>query len=270
MADGTAAAIDIHAEDAGVEAFVDDLVVVTAGVIAIGPVEEAVFGVEEHAAAVVPDGLVGEVDENGNGGGGGDAVRIKGVAFETVVVGVGEIGDGAGGGAAGNGAGFHPGVIHEHLVVGGVAGMEGDAEQAGVIPALALVAEVEDEFFFGHAGVVAKGPDAAFAFPDAEFIGAGDGGEADAVREEEIGEGVDGGPVAGDGGGDFGQGTIQEGGDGRSHGQSVGPGVEGEGEHTGQTEEQPGQVSEAEGAAIYLHKCRPNVLPVSRAVKLIS
>ena len=102
------------------------------------------------------------------------------------------------------------------------ARMKRDAEQAGIVPALALVAEVEHEFFFRRAGRILKRPDAAFAFPDAQFIRAGNGREADGVGEQQIGEGHDRRPVAGNGRRHFGHHAIEKGPDGRAVGEAIG------------------------------------------------
>ena len=111
VADGAAAAFRVHPEDPRVEAFGEDLVIVADGVVAIRPIKEAVGGMKEQAAAVMPDGLVGQVHENRRRARQSDSVRIQGVAFEPVVIGVGQVGYRTGGGRAGNRARLDPGVI---------------------------------------------------------------------------------------------------------------------------------------------------------------
>ena len=64
-------------------------------------------------------------------------------------------------------------------MVGGKTGLKCHAEQAGIVPSLALIVDIQDKFFLGDAGGVFKGPDAAFAFPDAKQVCAGHGGKAD-------------------------------------------------------------------------------------------
>ena len=167
MTDGAPATIDINPENAGVQAFGDDLVVIAHRIIAVGPVQETIDGMEEHATTMMPDGLVGEVDEDLCGSGHGQSGIVQRVALEAVVVGVRQIGHGPRGGRAGDGAGFDPGVINEQEMIGGKAGRKRDPEQAGIIPTLALVSEVEHEFFFGRARGVLKRPDAALALPHA-------------------------------------------------------------------------------------------------------
>ena len=90
VADVSAATIHINPKHAGIKAFVDDLVVVADGIIAVGPVKKSVLRMKKHAAAVMPDGLVGEVHENFHRAGNGHAISVERVAFEPVVIGVGQ------------------------------------------------------------------------------------------------------------------------------------------------------------------------------------
>ena len=88
------ATIHINAEDAGVKTLVDDLVVVANGIIAIRPIQKTIRRMKEHPAAVMPDGLIREIHENFYGVRNGDTIRIKRVAFQTVVIRVRQIGHG--------------------------------------------------------------------------------------------------------------------------------------------------------------------------------
>jgi hypothetical protein len=98
--------------------------------------------------------------------------------------------------------------------------MKRHAEQPGIIPALALVANVEDEFFIARTGRIWERPDPAFAFPNAQLIRAGNGAEADAVGEEQIRERIDRRPVAGNAGRNFRQHVIKKGADARAIGEA--------------------------------------------------
>ena len=99
--------------------------------------------------------------------------------------------------------------------------MKRNAKQPGIVPALTLVADVEDGFLFRRAGRILKRPDAAFAFPDAQFIRAGNGRKADTVGENKIGERDDRRPVARNAGRDFGHHAVEKSPDGRAAGEAV-------------------------------------------------
>ena len=203
MADVSAAAVHVNAQHAAQNAFVDDLVVVADGIVADGQVKKSVLRVKKHSAAVMPDGLVGLVNENNFRAGNGNAVFIKRETRKPVVVGVRQDRIRARERIADDRAGLDPGVIDENEMVRRKARMKRDAEQAGIVPALALVVDVEREFFLRRARIIFKRPHAALAFPDAKFIRARHGCQADRIGENQIGERNDRRPVSRNAGRDF-------------------------------------------------------------------
>ena len=177
---------------------------------------------EEHAAAVVPDAVADLIDENGFGAGNGNTGRIEGKTSETIMIGAGVERGRTNCGTANDGARGDPGVIDEDVVIRGVTGMKSEIEQAGIVPALALIAEVENKSFGGGVGIVDERPDAAFAFPNEEAGIAGHGGEAEGIGEEKIGKSDHGGPISRDGKRGFGQLAVEKRANGRLGLQAVG------------------------------------------------
>ena len=100
--------------------------------------------------------------------------------------------------------------------------MKRKPEQAGIIPALALIVDVEHELLLRRAGSVLKRPDAALAFPDAKLVRARHKRQADGIGEEQVREGVDRRPVARNGRGDFRHGAVEKRADGRARIKAVG------------------------------------------------
>ncbi len=88
MADVSAAAIHVDPHYAAKQAFVDDLVIVAHGIVADGQIKESIFRMEEYATAVMPDGLVGEIDEDLLGTGNRDAIIIERKARQAIMIGV--------------------------------------------------------------------------------------------------------------------------------------------------------------------------------------
>ena len=86
MADVSAAAIHVQPQHAAEQTFVDDLVIVADGIVADGQIKKSVRRMKKHAAAVMPDGLVGLVNQNDSGTGNRHAVRVERITFEPVVV----------------------------------------------------------------------------------------------------------------------------------------------------------------------------------------
>ena len=82
----------------------------------------------------------------------------------------------------------NPGVIHVEVTVGGEAGMESEVQQTGIIPALALAANIEHEPFGTGGRMVGERPDATFAFPNHELRCPGGIGETNGVGETQVGE----------------------------------------------------------------------------------
>jgi len=73
-------------------------------------------------------------------------------------------------------------------MIRGKARMKRNAEQPGIIPALALAANIEHERFGIGGRMVGEGPDATFALPNHELRCAGHIGETDGVGESQVGE----------------------------------------------------------------------------------
>ena len=90
------------------------------------------------------------------------------------------------------------------------ARMKRDAEQAGIVPALALVVDVDDQFFLRRIRGIFKGPDASFALPHAQFIRARHKRQPDGICENQIRERDDSGPVAGNARRGFGHRAIEK------------------------------------------------------------
>ncbi len=220
MADGAATAIHVQPNHAAEQTFADNLVIVADGIVADGQIKKSIRRVKKHTAAVMPDGLVGQINQNGLGTGIRHAVRVERVAFEPVVV----IArrrrpDGR---AAGHLARRTPGVIDEEVMVRRKARMKRHAQQAGIVPALALVVDVEHEFFLHHAGLILKRPDTALAFPDAQFIRARHRRKTDGVGEKQIRKRRDRRPVARNARRGFGHRAVEEWPDDRARIEAVG------------------------------------------------
>src|SRR5579862_8090324 len=107
------------------------------------------------------------------------------------------------------------------------ARMKCHAQQTGIVPTLALVAEVEHEFFMRYARIIFKGPDTAFAFPDAQLIRTRHEREADGVGEQQVWKGRHRRPVARNARGGFRHRAVQKWSDGRARVQAVGFGAGG-------------------------------------------
>src|SRR5262245_34698295 len=152
---------------------------------------------KEHAAAIVPNAAAGLVDENSFRTRNRDTGRIERETRETIVIRARVEGRWANGWAADNRGGRHPRVVNEDVMICRKAGMKGQVEQALIVPALTLVADVEDERFCASVGIVNKRPDATFAFPHEKASIAGHSSEAESVGKHQIRKSDHGGPVAG-------------------------------------------------------------------------
>ena len=195
MASAAADLIHVDPDHAREQAAVDALRgKSTIGIVAIGQVEKAVQRVKKHPTAVVPKTLVLLIDdvftaeggleaavqhEAGKAVAGGeiDGWTVSFITHERAIVSR----------AAGNSAA--PVVGNKHLLVHREIGMQGDAEQAGIVPALALAGQVQYEGLRGRGGVVFENPDFPFAFPDDKFGCPGDGRESQRVEKRQIREG---------------------------------------------------------------------------------
>src|SRR5581483_7557972 len=88
MADISAATIHVNPQNAGVKTLVDDLVVVTDRIVANGQIKKSILRMKKHSAAIVPDGLVGLVNENSFGIRNRNSIFIEREARKPVVVSV--------------------------------------------------------------------------------------------------------------------------------------------------------------------------------------
>ena len=94
MADVSAAAIDVNAHHAAKQAFIDELVIIAHRIVADGEVKESIFWMKEHAAAVVPDCLVGEINEHLLGAGNRHAIVIERKSRQAIMIWIGQTGFG--------------------------------------------------------------------------------------------------------------------------------------------------------------------------------
>ena len=123
-----------------------------------------------------------------------------------------------------------PGVINENEMVRREARMERQPEQARIVPTLALVADIEHEFFLRRDGRILERPHAAFAFPYAQFVRARHSRQPDGIGKEQVCERDHRRPVARNTRRSFGHRTVQKSAHGRARGEAVGFGVGGKNE----------------------------------------
>src|SRR5579859_568988 len=98
---------------------------------------------KKHSAAVVPDGLVRLVNENGFGIRNRDAIGIKCETRKPVVIHIRQNRIRTCVRVADNGTGIDGGVINKNKMIRREARMKHDAKQTGIVPALASVVNVE-------------------------------------------------------------------------------------------------------------------------------
>src|SRR5262245_53382577 len=96
-------------------------------------------------------------------------------------------------------------------MVGGKPGMKDEIQEAGIVPALALVANVKDESFGAGIWRIAEPVGPAFAFPNGQASRPRDRREAERVCKYEVCERDHGRPIAGDGRSCFGHLVIEKG-----------------------------------------------------------
>ena len=169
MADGAAALVHVNPKHAGKKIAGDDLRGRIVIVIAVRPVKKPVGRMKKHPAAIVPHLVAGLVHQRQLRTRDGHAVRVQREPREPVVIGTGDIQGRPGVHVARHGSGNHPDVIDEHEMIRREARMKRQPQQSGIIPALALVADVQHQFFLRHVRAVGERPHAAFAFPDAQL-----------------------------------------------------------------------------------------------------
>jgi hypothetical protein len=187
MAYGTTAHIDIDAKNPGEQFLVNNLSG-RAFIIAVGPVQETIERVKKETTAVMPEAIASLVNQDKFRAGESDAVCVQGKAGKPIVIFAGHVFSRECRGPASDRPWVNPCVIHVEVTVGGEAGMESEVQQTGIIPALALAANIEHERFGIGGRMVGEGPDATFALPNHELGCAGDIGETDGVGESQVGE----------------------------------------------------------------------------------
>src|ERR1043166_4873580 len=104
---------------------------------------------EKHAAAIVPDVVAGLVHEDEFGAGDSDTESIEREPREAIVISAVVDCRGTHGRTSYDRAGDNPGVVNVHVMVRHKPRVENEIEKARIIPALALIAEVEDECLGG-------------------------------------------------------------------------------------------------------------------------
>src|SRR5206468_3913677 len=147
--------------------------------VAVGPVEEAIDGVEKETTAVMPGAVASLVNKDKFGAGESDAAGVQGKAGKAIVIFAGHVFSGESRWPAFDGPRGNPGVIYVEITVGGEAWMKSEVQQTGIIPALALAANIEHERFGIGGRMIGVGPDSTFALPNHELRCAGDIGETD-------------------------------------------------------------------------------------------
>ena len=156
MADAAAALIHVNAEHAGEKIVRDNLRLVRVRILAVRVIQKPVRRVKKHSAAIVPHRVAHLVNQHQLRVRDCHAVRIQREPREPVMIKSRHISRRPRVRIARHHAGNDPGIIGEHETVRREARMKRQPEQARIIPALALVVDVQHQFFFRHVGKVLK------------------------------------------------------------------------------------------------------------------
>src|SRR5262249_48600934 len=112
--------------------------------------------------------------------------------------------------AANDGARRDPSVIDKHEVIREKPGVKHHIEQARIIPALALITDVQHQCLCIGGWMICEGIDAAFALPNDDARGSRQSREAEGIGEKQVGERYDRRPVAGNNRSGFGHLPVEE------------------------------------------------------------